>query len=63
MGRIGMVDLLTKVSCFVRKKLKFATSKAADVNYLVQGEGGNQPGRHPLKSVSVEPPGGGNGNP
>jgi hypothetical protein len=35
--RLSTVDLLHKIVCFV-KKLMFALSKAADLNYSVQGQ-------------------------
>jgi len=36
-GRLGTVDLLIKVTCFVKTSLMFASSKVADLNLLVLG--------------------------
>ncbi len=31
-GRLGTVDLLIKIACFVKKYILFVTSKATDLN-------------------------------
>jgi hypothetical protein len=54
-GRLNTVDLLIKVTCFVKKrKIIFSIVKAVDPNWLVQGQGGQLYRALPFSKTSLD---------